>query len=229
MRYLHILIAAVLLLIFLRPDVQLVDLIVNTNILLASGCALLLFGVLIGQITSGHKPAYNTGKMAFWGVVVAVLLGMVEFTTEWTRKIALADNQTVVLSAASVETASVHITSTDEGLFRTKAEINGQDIDVLLDTGASLVLLNYLTADEIGLDPENLTFSVPVVTASGTMNIAEVTLPSVTVGNIVIPDVAAAVSPAGQIHSNLLGGSFLSRLDTAEFRGDRVILKQKKK
>ena len=48
------------------------------------------------------------------------------------------------------------IKADERGHFVTKAEIDGSDITVMVDTGASVVALSYEDADEIGLRPHSL-------------------------------------------------------------------------
>lgn len=96
-----------------------------------------------------------------------------------------------------------------------------------LDTGASLVLLNYETATAAGIETDTLDYNTPVRTASGLLDIATVTLSEIRIGTrIVATEVEAAVTPKGLDHSNLLGSSFLSQLDGATIANGQVILKQ---
>ncbi len=229
MRWIYFAIAAVLLLVFLRADVQLSDIIFNANLKFAAAALLFLAGILAGQIVTGHKPQSNTWRIAGWGLFVAVILGLLEYSVEWQRKTLIANNQTVILSAASVESVNQHFIAAKDGLFVTPATFNSAPADALIDTGASLVLLNYKTAVAAGIDVDALDFSTPVTTASGPLKIAEVTLDTVRVGDsIVAQNVKAAVTPEGSEHSNLLGASFLNQLDEAVLRNSKMILRQKK-
>jgi aspartyl protease family protein len=100
----------------------------------------------------------------------------------------------------------------DRGHFIAKAEIDGSDITVMVDTGASVVALSYEDADEIGLRPGSLTYDTPVMTANGQINAARVTLRRVEIDGVRVRDVAGMVLPAGSMEGSLLGMSFLSHL-----------------
>ncbi len=227
MRWIYFAILAVLGIVFWRKDVQLVDLILNANLRWSLAVALFLGGIIVGQLIVGYKPGNNTGRFAFWGVFVAMLLGLLEYSVEWRQKTLIANNETVVLSAASVETVSQHFITMQDGLFETNVKINNMQTKALIDTGASLVLLNYETATAAGIDTDALDYSTPVRTASGLLDIATVTLSEVRVGtHIVAKNVEAAVTPKGLDHSNLLGSSFLSQLDEAVVTKGQIILKQ---
>lgn len=112
-----------------------------------------------------------------------------------------------------------------DGHFRAVTKINGENVGMLVDTGASLVLLSYEDAQIIGIKPETLDFSIPVITANGKAHIASVTLDSVQVGKIGLFGVRAAVAEKGKLHSSLLGMSFLSRIQETTFRRDTLVLR----
>jgi len=104
------------------------------------------------------------------------------------------------------------IKADERGHFITKAEIDGSDITVMVDTGASVVALSYEDADEIGLRPGSLTYDTPVMTANGQINAARVTLRRVDIDGVRVRDVAGMVLPEGSLDGTLLGMSFLSHL-----------------
>lgn len=125
-------------------------------------------------------------------------------------------------------TASAH--STDvmrarDGHFRAHAQVNGHSVTMMVDTGASIVLLTDADARAAGIDPSQLSFTMPVLTANGRGYIAGVTLDRVVIGDIRLDNVRAAVAAPGQLHASLLGMSFLGEIDEAVIRRDRLILR----
>jgi len=226
MRLLHIIIAVGLMAVFLRPDTQLIDIVLKADMIWAGGGALLLIGILLGRFSARWPTSENTLKMAGLGLIVTSLLALVEYSVEWQRSTALEQNQTVMLSAASVETMASHFVHANDGLFRTNAKVNGKPVEMLIDTGASVVLLTYETAQNIGVDMAALIFSEPVISAAGSLQIANITLDNLSIGKISISNVKAAVSPRGQGHTDLLGASFLLRLDSVVFTSDQVVLRK---
>jgi len=98
------------------------------------------------------------------------------------------------------------------GHFVAKAAINGTDVMVLIDTGATAVALSYEDAQAVGLRPGSLDFDVPVSTANGIANAAEVSLDRVEVDGVRVEDVQGLVLPEGAMRGTLLGMSYLSRL-----------------
>ncbi len=111
------------------------------------------------------------------------------------------------------------------GEFQISARINGARVPVALDTGASAVVLTHDTAKAAGLPLEVLNYDVNVETANGRTRAASVTLDRIGIGGIVERSVPALVAQPGQLRTNLLGMSFLNRLESWEVRGDRLILR----
>ena len=128
-------------------------------------------------------------------------------------------------SVAMVRTGGhIELTRSWDGHFRTAATVNGADLRLLVDTGASMVLIPYEDAARLGHHPDRLDFSLPVKTANGQSMVAAIVLDELRVGDIVAQQVPAAVAQPGRVANGLLGMSFLDRLTSVTFRGDRLIL-----
>jgi aspartyl protease family protein len=108
------------------------------------------------------------------------------------------------------------------GDFAVSAHINGAKVAMVLDTGASSVVLTEEAAKAAGLPLEMLNYTVNVDTANGRTHAAPVTLDRLAVGGLVERSVPALVAQQGQLKNNLLGMTFLNRLDSWEVRGDRL-------
>lgn len=112
-----------------------------------------------------------------------------------------------------------------DGHYRAEAQINGISVLMLVDTGASMVLLPYEVAHDLGIDRERLEYSLPVTTANGQSHVAPVTLSSIKIGPIAVFDVEAAVARPGMLKTGLLGMSFLEKIDETSFRKGRLLLR----
>ena len=112
-----------------------------------------------------------------------------------------------------------------DGHYRAETQINGVDVMMLVDTGASMVLIPYEIAHRLGIDRARLDYSLPVTTANGQSHVARITLSSVKIGPIALFDVEAAVARPGMLKTGLLGMSFLERLDETSFRKGRLLLR----
>lgn len=129
---------------------------------------------------------------------------------------------------AAVATAPLEATLNRawDGHFRTIARIDDADIGVLVDTGASLILLRYDDAIRAGVDPNTLEFNIPLTTASGRSHIAAFQFSQVRIGGVVAHNVSGGVAQPGALHTSLLGMSFIEQLTEAVIRKDAMILRQ---
>jgi aspartyl protease family protein len=109
--------------------------------------------------------------------------------------------------------------------FMVATQVNGARLPMILDTGASSVVLTHDAAKAAGLPLEMLSYSVAVETANGRTRAAPVTLQSITIGGLVEREVPALIAQPGQLRQSLLGMSFLNRLQSWEVRGDRLMLR----
>jgi clan AA aspartic protease (TIGR02281 family) len=119
---------------------------------------------------------------------------------------------------------AVQIARVQAGEFALLAKINGVNAPMVIDTGATSVVLTYDTAKAAGLPLELLDFNVEVETAGGHTKAARLTLDRLAIGKLVERSVPALVVPRGQMKTNLLGMSFLDRLESWEVRADRLML-----
>jgi aspartyl protease family protein len=130
----------------------------------------------------------------------------------------------VAAGATASFAASTEIKANALGHFFTTAYIEHAPIQVLVDTGASLVALSYDDAEEAGLRPWTLTFDMPISTANGQTEAARVTLGRVEIDNILVRDVEAVVLPKGAFDGTLLGMSFLNKLSGFKVEDGRLQL-----
>jgi aspartyl protease family protein len=120
---------------------------------------------------------------------------------------------------------NVQIVRGSGGDFGVAAHINGAKIAMVLDTGASSVVLTQEAAKAAGLPIEVLNYTVNVDTANGHTRAAPVTLDRLAVGGLTERAVPALVAQPGQLKTNLLGMTFLNRLESWEVRGDKLRLR----
>jgi aspartyl protease family protein len=95
------------------------------------------------------------------------------------------------------------------GHFFSNGNINGKAVRFMVDTGATNIGIGQDDADRIGLDYKNGQRGY-VRTANGVVAAYRTNLTSVRVGDVVVYNVEATITP-GQMSHVLLGNSFLSR------------------
>lgn len=112
------------------------------------------------------------------------------------------------------------------GTYVVRVALNGaRATPMLVDTGASALVLTEDDARRAGIKVEDLSFSVPVQTANGPSLTAAATVQMVAVGPIVERNVRALVARPGALTTSLLGHTFLDRLESYEVRGGRMVLR----
>jgi aspartyl protease family protein len=120
---------------------------------------------------------------------------------------------------------TVEVARTGAGDFAIASEINGAHVHMVLDTGASSVVLTQEDAKAAGLPIALLDYTVSIDTANGRTRAAPVTLDRIAVGGLEERSVDALVVQPGQLQTSLLGMSFLNRLQSWQVVGDRLVLK----
>jgi clan AA aspartic protease (TIGR02281 family) len=118
----------------------------------------------------------------------------------------------------------VQIPRSQGGEFALKARINGVSAPMVIDTGATSVVLTWETAKAIGVPIDMLEYNVDLETAGGHTKAARLTLERLSVGKLTEKSVPALVVPRGQMKTNLLGMSFLDRLESWGVRSDKLSL-----
>jgi aspartyl protease family protein len=127
--------------------------------------------------------------------------------------------QTVEQSPTTGE-RSVRIRRRGDGHFIATITVNGASVQMLVDTGASTVVLKQADARKLGIDTSRLRYTVPVQTANGIAYAAHVRLRTAAVGPISVQNIDALVAQPGVLKESLLGMTFLSRLRSYEFAGN---------
>ena len=120
---------------------------------------------------------------------------------------------------------TVEVARTGAGDFAIAADVNGARAHMVLDTGASSVVLTQDDAKAAGLPIALLDYTVSIDTANGRTRAAPVTLDRIAVGGLEERAVDALVVQPGQLQTSLLGMSFLNRLQSWQVVGDRLVLK----
>ncbi len=169
--------------------------------------------------------------MIFAAIMIALGSFMAEMADRMTPAAAAANPVKVAVAsepAAQPQSGSRSLTLDRDrsGHFLTEARINGQRVNFMVDTGASVVAINASSAAHFGLYPSRGDFTANVTTANGTIKGARTRLAMVEVGGLVLRDVDALVLPDEALSENLLGLSFLSRLRRFEYSNGQMVLQQ---
>ncbi|MEX0341362.1 MAG: TIGR02281 family clan AA aspartic protease [Erythrobacter sp.] len=110
-----------------------------------------------------------------------------------------------------------------DGHFYADAAINGAQVNLLVDTGASVVALTARDAHAAGLFWSDADVRPVAHGASGPVRGVEVTLDRVVLGGHEARDVRAIIVPEG-LALSLLGQSFLATIQPVRIEADRMVL-----
>jgi len=112
------------------------------------------------------------------------------------------------------------------GHFAAEAVVNGRTLDMLVDTGASIVALTPASARRLGIHPALSEYTLHMSTANGVATAAPVTLDEIRIGDVVVRGVPAVVFSGDGLGIDLLGMTFLKRLSRFEVGGGQLVLVQ---
>jgi aspartyl protease family protein len=198
---------------------------------LVAGLCLAIF--LGGALTSSYRGRIFLAIKHFtgWVAVMLVLVALYAYRGELA---VVADRVIGELTPAGSQinvvrnygsSQAVRVKRGWSGHFVVRAEIRDTPIEMIVDTGASTVVLRYADAERLGLDMSKLRYTVPVQTANGSSKAARIFLPQISIGSVVIREVEALIARPKTLHQSLLGMSFLSRLRSYEFAGEYLELR----
>lgn len=192
--------------------------------------ALLIFlgGAMMRDYRNKFARAVRDGVM--WALVAFALVAVYTYRDEVLsvgQRIAgeLVPGMPVALETQENGRAVVRVRKQAAGQFVARASVNGETVSMIVDTGASSIVLTQADARRAGVDMESLSYTVPVLTANGTAQAARVRLGRVSVGTVGLDNVEALIAEQDALHKSLLGMSFLSRLRSYEFSGDFLTLR----
>ena len=112
-----------------------------------------------------------------------------------------------------------------DGHYYVTAEVNGTEIDFLVDTGASDIVLSRTDAARIGFDLDKLAFLGSARTANGVVPIAFSRVKTIRLGPYVDQNISVSIN-GGEMDKSLLGMSYLGRFGRIEIALDQLILQR---
>jgi aspartyl protease family protein len=185
------------------------------------GCAPL--AALAQTVTLNGQIGSRQALLVIDGAPRAVEVGA---TVQGVRLVSLGDGRaevdfggvrrTLVLGAGPVRASTdapsggtIVMSANGDGHFITQGRINGSAVTFMVDTGATVVAIGQADADRLQLNYKNGPRGF-ANTANGRVPVFALTLASVRVGDVEVPNVEAVVMPTAMPHV-LLGNSFLTR------------------
>lgn len=127
-------------------------------------------------------------------------------------------------SASASRPSEVRLGRSGDSHFYADVDVDGTNVRMLVDSGASVVALTRRDAEAIGINVDSLPVGGTAKTAGGDVEMRVVMLDSVNIDGIEVRRVEAAVIDA-DMGVSLLGQSYLSKLEAVNVEGDTMTLR----
>lgn len=171
--------------------------------------------------SANNKPGKQLGQGM---LAVCFVLGLGALTVFFEGQLSkqFNPNQSPQLSLDAQGNKSVQLKQNRQGHYLANGQINGIEVTFLLDTGATDVAIPKEIAQAAGLVAG---FSSTAATANGLVNVYSTTISHLELGNIVLNNVSASITPSMPGNTILLGMSALRQIEFTQ-RGDVLTLRQ---
>lgn len=199
----------------LNPDISIFD----TPYGVKSLVIIVLFGGSMAYFSRASKSAVLKSLFG-WLLIVSVTFGLYtmgkgdSFTT-------MAD---ITPSRTVSQTGEMMVERQRDGHFWVMTQINGKNLPMMVDTGASMVVLSKKDARRMGINLDELRFTGSSSTANGKVAFARTRLDNFQIGHVEFQNFMVTVN-GGEMNGSLLGLDALDKFKSYEMRGDTMILR----
>ncbi|WP_374406076.1 TIGR02281 family clan AA aspartic protease [Pelagerythrobacter sp.] len=190
--------------------------------LLIATVAALLAG-WIGSVMARRSVPFGlfvrrVSTLALVGILVMLVLQLSRFDP----RIELAVPE-LGLPEQVVEGGETRIPLAPDGHFWLRAQVNGEPVAFMVDTGATLTAVSAQVAGRIGLEPRTGGVPVRLSTANGTISADITTIDEMRFGNVAARGLDAVIAP-GLGETSVVGMNLLSRLQSWRVEDNTLIL-----
>lgn len=190
--------------------------------LLIATVAALAAGALGSFMARRNVPLGRTirtvSTLALVGVLVTVVLQLSRFDPR--LEMVLPD---MGLPEQVVEGGETRIPLAPDGHFWLKAQVNGEPVNFMIDTGATLTAVSASVAERAGLEPRRGGIPIRLNTANGTISAQVTSIDELRFGNVAARGLDAVMAPnLGE--TNVIGMNLLSRLKGWRVEDNTLIL-----
>lgn len=186
-----------------------------------------IFAVLAaaaGWMMEHQRPAMADAlrKTGYLGMLAAglLLVGQLAYTAERSDA-ALELQRRPALTVSGSETI---VPLGSDGHFWIEAQVNGQPVEFLVDTGATYTGVGRATAEALGIRPNPARAPLELETANGVITATLGTAESLRFGNIEVRGLDVAVPRDTDDETQVIGMNLLSRLASWRVEGNKLIL-----
>ena len=190
--------------------------------LLMATVAALLAG-WIGAVMARRNVPFGlavrrVSTLALVGILVLLVLQLSRFDS----RIEFAVPQ-LGLPEQVVEGGETRIPLAPDGHFWLRAQVNGEPVAFMVDTGATLTAVSSQVAERVGLEPRAGGIPIQLSTANGTISAEIATIDEMRFGNVAARGLDTVIAPnLGE--TSVIGMNLLSRLKSWRVEDNTLIL-----
>jgi aspartyl protease family protein len=166
-------------------------------------------------------PTNKMAKIFVW-LAWIIALALLMFFFQDTLDKQFNPNSQPAMRLTEQGKAEVILAQNRQGHYVARGTINDMPVTFLLDTGATQVSIPAHIADTLNLSSQG---NYRVQTANGSVTVYKTSLDQLSIGNILLYNVAAHINPAMKTDEILLGMSALKQLDFHQ-TGKQLILRE---
>lgn len=167
-------------------------------------------------------PADPKIRAAMWVGFWLLLMGLLGYIFQDYLDNTRNPNQQLLSQVGEGGVREVVLQRNKYGHYNLTGQLNGQEVEFLLDTGATDISVPDSVARRIGL---KRLYEMQFYTANGVAKGYATEVREVRLGDIVLHDLPASINPNVNDDIILLGMSFLKNIEFTQ-RGDTLILRQ---
>jgi aspartyl protease family protein len=195
----------------------------------ANAQSVVLTGILGSKallLVDGKPPKSVGAGESYLGVKVLSVAGETAVVDVAGRRVTLkmGDSPTQVGAKGPAGGNRIVLTADSQGHFFTPGRINNQQMQFMVDTGASYISMSIAEADRMGIDYKKGQ-PVGMSTANGMVQGYRVRLSAVRVGDVQLTELEAVVTPASMPYV-LLGNNFLTQFQMTRMN-DQMVLERR--
>lgn len=121
---------------------------------------------------------------------------------------------------------AVRVNADGNGHFWGTAKVDGSDVQMLIDTGASFVILTLEDAEKVGIALDQISFDVPIYTAAEKKLFGTAKVQKFEIFGASFQNVEVLVSPTRELGVvSLLGMSVLKHFSNVSFSGGQLVIR----
>jgi aspartyl protease family protein len=186
-----------------------------------------ILAVLAGGLAARlqARPGTTLAHLGTWGLIFAALILIYSYRDQFGVLGERFSAELIPARGTETGPASIAYAAEADGHYHVYGVIDGSSVRFMVDSGATDIVLSPEDARMLGLQPDQLDYTLQAQTANGIVRGAPVRLKTLKVGPIVMHDVPATVNEA-EMSVSLLGMEFLRRLKSWGVQNGRLTFEQ---